>query len=155
MKSNTKRNIFFICVNTAVMILLFLYKYIMIPQIISYEELVRLERGTSGLAVFLFWVPIPLISIVGMIIEQHLRYWIIPDVVYCLATLFYSRVDHTYGIGMFGFFGHYEYNWNIALISRLIDLVLMLLLQLAIKLLIMLVKKIDQKIKSRSANSTK
>ena len=150
MNSNAKRNIFIISVNTAVMLLWFLIKFILIPRIISAEELFRLERESSYLALFLFCMPIPLISIVGMIIEQHLRYWIIPDLVYCLITFFYlSADDLTYvigGIGMFGFFG------GLALMDRLVAFILMLLLQLIVKLIIMLVKIIRRK---KVGNSTK
>ena len=143
MNSNAKRNVIIISFNTTVMLLWFWIKFILIPQIIPARELFRLERGGSGLVLFLFWVPLPLISIVGMIIEQHLRYWIIPDLVYCLMTFFHlAAYDHTYvvgGIGMFGFFG------GLALIDRLVAFILMLLLQLIVKLILMLVKKIRSK----------
>ena len=145
MKQSTAKAITLISFNTAVLLFLFLIKFILIPRILSAEELRRLEWGSSYLAVFLFWVPIPLISIVGMIIEQHLRYWLIPDFVYCAVTYLYSAADQTYGIGVWGFMGNFRYEQRLALADRLATLAFMLLLQLVVKLIIMLVKKIRSK----------
>ena len=145
MNSNTKRSIIIISVNTAVMLLWFLIKYVLIPRAVSAEELRGLGWG-SDLDMFLFWVPIPVISIVGMIIEQHLRYWIIPDLVYCTATYLYSAVDHTYGIGNVGLFFKFQYKQSFALFECFFAFVIILLLQLVFKLIIMLVKKIWSKI---------
>ena len=140
MDKSKKRSVIIIAVNTAVMVLLFLIKFVLLPKIPG----INLSNG-SGLYFLLTWIPIPLISIIGMIKEQHLRFWMIPDLVYCILTFVYSGADYTYDIGMFGLFGNVHYDRSWALIDRLVTLVLMLLLQLIIKLIIMLVKKIRNK----------
>ena len=136
MKPSAKRSITLIAVNTAVMVLLFLGKFVLLPKIPS----INLSDG-SVLFFLLTWIPIPLISIIGMIKEQHLRFWMIPDLVYCILTFIYSGIDQTYDIGMFGLFGNVYYDRRWALVDRLVALALMLLLQLAVKLIIMLVNK--------------
>lgn len=136
MTADTKRSIKLIVVNTSVMVLLFLIKFVLLPKIPD----INLTDG-SDLWFLLTWIPIPLISIIGMIKEQHLRFWIIPDLVYCILTFVYSGSDHTYDIGMFGLFGNVYYDRRWALVDRLVALVLMLLLQLTVKLIIMLVNK--------------
>ena len=140
MTADTKRSIKLIVVNTAVMLLLFLIKFVLLPKIPG----INLSDG-SVLYFLLTWIPIPLISIIGMVKEQHLRFWMIPDLVYCILTFVYSGADYTYDIGMFGLFGNVYYDRRWALIDRLATLVLMLLLQLIIKLIIMLVKKLRSK----------
>ena len=136
MTADKKRSITLIGVNTAVMVLLFSIKFVLLPKIPG----INLIDGFD-LYIPLAVVPIPLISIIGMIKEKHLRFWIIPDLVYCVLTFIYSGIDHTYGIGMRGFFGNDYYDRRWALIDRLVALVLMLLLQLAVKLIIMLANK--------------
>ena len=136
MKPGTKRSITLIAVNTAVMVLLFLGKFVLLPKIPG----INLSDG-SVLFFLLTWIPIPLISIIGMIKEQQLRFWMIPNLVYCILTFIYSGIDQTYDIGMFGLFGNVYYDRRWALVDRLVALVLMLLLQLAVKLIIMLVNK--------------
>ena len=136
MTADKKRSIVFISLNTAVMVLLFFFKFVMLPKIPS----INLSDG-SALNFLLTWAPIPLISIIGMIVEKHMRFWIIPDLVYCILTFIYSGIDQTYGIGMFGIFGNVHYDLSWALTDRFITFVLMLLFQIAVQLIIMRVNK--------------
>ena len=136
MTADKKRSITLIAVNTAVMVVLFLGKFVLLPKIPG----INLSDG-SDLYFLLTWIPIPLISIIGMIKEQHLRFWIIPDLVYCILTFIYSGVDYTYDIGMFGLFGNVHYDRSWALVDRLVALALMLLLQLVIKFIIWIINR--------------
>lgn len=61
MKPNAKRNIIIITVNTLVMTCFFLIKYVFLPRIPN----INLTSG-SDLFFLLTWVPIPLISIIGL-----------------------------------------------------------------------------------------
>lgn len=132
-----KRNIIIIAINTSVMIFFFLIKFILLPQIPE----INLSSG-SDLDFLLTWVPIPLISIIGIVLEQHVRFWIIPDFVYCALSFAVSGEDCPYNIGMTGFFTASHYSREMALIDRLLIFAAILLMQFVIKLLIRLVKKI-------------
>lgn len=143
MKPVAKRNIIIITVNTLVMTCFFLIKYVFLPRIPN----INLASG-SDLFFLLTWVPIPLISIIGLATEQHVRFWIIPDFVYCALTFAISGEDCPYGIGLGGFFTSTYYSRNIALIDRLITFIAILTMQYAVKLLIKLIKKVGGKSKS-------
>ncbi len=132
-----KRNIIIIAINTSVMIFLFLIKFILLPQIPD----INLSSG-SDLDFLLTWVPIPLISIIGMALQQHVRFWIIPDFVYCVLSFAVSGEDCPYNIGMSGLFTASYYSREIALFDRLLTFVAILFIQFVIKLLIRLVKKL-------------
>ena len=136
MTADRKRSIVLISLNTAVMVLLFLFKFVLLPKIPGID----LTDG-SVLYFLLTWVPIPLISIIGMIKEKHIRFWVLPDFVYCILTFICSGIDQTYGIGLFGFFGNVHYDLIWALTDRFITFVLMLLLQIAVQLIIWRVNK--------------
>ena len=140
MKLGTKRNIIIITINTLVMICFFLVKYVLLPRIPD----INLTSG-SDLDFFLIWVPIPLISIIGLVLEQHVRFWIIPDIVYCALSFAVSGEDCPYDIGMGGLFTASYYSRELALYDRLIAFVGILILQLVIKLLIKLIKRIKCK----------
>lgn len=64
MKPNAKRNIIIITVNTLVMIGFFLIKFVLLPRIPN----INLTSG-SDLFFLLTWVPMPLISIIGLALE--------------------------------------------------------------------------------------
>ena len=66
MKPVAKRNIIIITVNTLVMTCFFLIKYVFLPRIPN----INLTIG-SDLFFLLTWVPIPLISIIGLALEQQ------------------------------------------------------------------------------------
>ena len=128
MKPVAKRNIIIITVNTLVMTCFFLIKYVFLPRIPN----INLASG-SDLFFLLTWVPIPLISIIGLALEQQrVLFWIIPD----------------YGIGVVGFFTTAHYSRDAALIDRLLTFALLLIMQYAVKLLIKLIKKVGGKSKS-------
>ncbi len=131
-----KRNIIIIAINTSVMIFFFLIKFILLPQIPD----INLSSG-SDLNFLLTWVSIPLISIIGMALQQHVRFWIIPDFVYCVLSFAVSGEDCPYNIGMSGF-AESHYSRGIALLDRLLTFGAILFMQFAIKLLIRLVKKL-------------
>lgn len=143
MKPVAKRNLIVITVNTLIMTCFFLMKYVFLPLIPN----INLTSG-SDLFFLLTWVPIPLISIIGLVLEQHVRFWIIPDFVYCALTFAISGEDCPYGIGLGGFFTSTYYSRNIALIDRLITFIAILTMQYAVKLLIKLIKKVGGKSKS-------
>lgn len=143
MKPVAKRNLIVITVNTLIMTCFFLMKYVFLPRIPN----INLTSG-SDLFFLLTWVPIPLISIIGLVLEQHVRFWIIPDFVYCALTFAISGEDCPYGIGLGGFFTSTYYSRNIALIDRLITFIAILTMQYAVKLLIKLIKKVGGKSKS-------
>lgn len=143
MKPVAKRNIIITTVNTLVMTCFFLIKYVFLPRIPN----INLTSG-SDLFFLLTWVPIPLISIIGLATEQRVLFWIIPDFVYCALTLAISGEDCPYGIGLGGFFTSTYYSRNIALIDRLITFIAILTMQYAVKLLIKLIKKVGSKSKS-------
>lgn len=109
---------------------------------------INLASG-SDLFFLLTWVPIPLISIIGLALEQQrVLFWIIPDFVYCALSFAISGEDCPYGIGLGGFFTSTYYSRNIALIDRLITFIAILIMQFAVKLLIKLIKKVGGKSKS-------
>ena len=137
MKPVAKRNLIVITVNTLVMTCFFLIKYVFLPRIPN----INLTSG-SDLFFLLTWVPIPLISIIGLVLEKHVRFWIIPDFVYCALTFAISGEDCPYGIGLGGFFTSTYYSRNIALIDRLITFIAILTMQYAVKLLIKLIKRL-------------
>ena len=143
MKPVAKRNIIITTVNTLVMTCFFLIKYVFLPRIPN----INLTSG-SDLFFLLTWVPIPLISIIGLATEQRVLFWIIPDFVYCALTFAISGEDCPYGIVLGGFFTSTYYSRNIALIDRLITFIAILTMQYAVKLLIKLIKKVGSKSKS-------
>lgn len=144
MKPVAKRNIIIITVNTLVMTCFFLIKYVFLPRIPN----INLASG-SDLFFLLTWVPIPLISIIGLALEQQrVLFWIIPDFVYCALSFAISGEDCPYGIGLGGFFTSTYYSRNTALIDRLITFIAILIMQFAVKLLIKLIKKVGGKSKS-------
>lgn len=143
MKPVAKRNIIITTVNTLVMTCFFLIKYVFLPRIPN----INLTSG-ADLFFLLTWVPIPLISIIGLATEQRVLFWIIPDFVYCALTFAISGEDCPYGIGLGGFFTSTYYSRNIALIDRLITFIAILTMQYAVKLLIKLIKKVGSKSKS-------
>ena len=143
MKPVAKRNIIITTVNTLVMTCFFLIKYVFLPRIPN----INLTSG-SDLFFLLTWVPIPLISIIGLATEQRVLFWTIPDFVYCALTFAISGEDCPYGIGLGGFFTSTYYSRNIALIDRLITFIAILTMQYAVKLLIKLIKKVGSKSKS-------
>lgn len=137
MKLSIKRQVLTTVINTAVMAAFFLIKYIFLPEIPNID----LTSG-SDLDFILTWIPIPLISIIGMIYEKHLRFWIVPDLVYCALSFAVSGENCPYDIGISGFFTASHYSRNAALIDRAITFAAILLMQLIIKLLIGLVIRI-------------
>lgn len=143
MKPVAKRNIIIITVNTLVMTYFFLIKYVFLPHIPN----INLTSG-SDLFFLLTWVPIPLISIIGLALEQHVRFWIIPDFVYCALSFAISEKVLDYGIGVVGFFTTAHYSRDAALIDRLLTFALLLIMQFAVKLLIKLIKMVGGKSKS-------
>lgn len=144
MKQLAQKPLVLISINTAVMVVFFLIKYILLPQIPG----IKLSSGTD-LYFLLTYVPIPLISIVGMVLERHVRFWIIPDFVYCALAFAFSE-GSPYGMGLFGVFDKH-YRRDIALLQAFIAFILIVLIQLFIKLIIKLVLKIKSKT-SKSAN---
>lgn len=144
MKSDTKRNLIIITVNTLVMICFFLIKYVFLPRIPNIQL-----TSSSSITSFLNWVVIPLIFIIGLALEQQrVLFWIIPDFVYCALSFAISEKVLDYGIGVVGFFTTAHYSCNIALIDRLITFIAILIMQFAVKLLIRLIKKVGVKPKS-------
>lgn len=144
MKPVAKRNIIIITVNTLVMTCSFLIKYVFLPRIPN----INLASG-SDLFFLLTWVPIPLISIIGLALEQQrVLFWIIPDFVYCALSFAISEKVLDYGIGVVGFFTTAHYSRDAALIDRLLTFALLLIMQYAVKLLIKLIKKVGGKSKS-------
>lgn len=144
MNLSTKKLLLTTAVNTAVMTAFFLIKFILLPRIPD----INLSSG-SDLDFLLIWVPIPLISIIGMICEKHVRFWIIPDFVYCALSFAASGEGRPYGIGVTGLFTAAGYSREDALIDRLLTFAAILLMQLIIKLLINTAVKIRAKKKNR------
>lgn len=138
MKQTAKKPLVLISINTAVMVVFFLIKYILLPSITDIKPSVG-----NVLYFVLTYAAIPLISIVGMILERHVRFWIIPDFVYCALAFAFSE-GSPYGIGLFGVFDKH-YRRDIALLEEFIAFVLIVLVQLLIKLIIKLVLKIKSK----------
>ena len=144
MKQLAKKPLVLISINTAVMVVFFLIKYILLPSIID------IKSSVGDISYLLLtYVSIPLISIVGMILERHVRFWIIPDFVYCALAFAFSE-GSPYGMGLFGVFDKH-YRRDIALLQAFIAFILIVLIQLFIKLIIKLVLKIKSK-GSKSAN---
>ena len=144
MKQLAKKPLVLISINTAVMVVFFLIKYILLPSIID------IKSSVGDISYLLLtYVSIPLISIVGMILEQHVRFWIIPDFIYCALAFAFSE-GSPYGMGLFGVFDKH-YRRDIALLQAFIAFILIVLIQLFIKLIIKLVLKIKSK-GSKSAN---
>ena len=144
MKQLAKKPLVLISINTAVMVVFFLIKYILLPSIID------IKSSVGDISYLLLtYVSIPLISIVGMILERHIRFWIIPDFVYCALAFAFSE-GSPYGMGLFGVFDKH-YRRDIALLQAFIAFILIVLIQLFIKLIIKLVLKIKSK-GSKSAN---
>lgn len=138
MKQTTKKPLVLISINTAVMVVFFLIKYILLPSFTDIEISVG-----NVLYFVLTYAAIPLISIVGMILERHVRFWIIPDFVYCALAFAFSE-GSPYGMGLFGVFDKH-YRRDIALLEEFIAFILIVLIQLLIKLIIKLVLKIKSK----------
>ena len=136
MKPNIKSNVFIIIINSLVMICLFLVKFVFLPKVPN----INLSIG-SDLYFLLTWVPIPLISIIGISLERHIRFWIIPDFIYCALSFAVSSEDCPYGIGVSGFFTASYYSRQAALIDRLLTFVIIVLVQLVIKFLINLINR--------------
>ena len=144
MKSDAKRNIIIITVNTLVMIGVFLIKFVLLPRIPNIQL-----TNSSSITSFLNWVVIPLIFIIGLALEQQrVLFWIIPDFVYCTLSFAISEKVLDYGIGVVGFFTTAHYSRDVALIDRLLTFALLLIMQFAVKLLIKLIKKVGGKSKS-------
>lgn len=144
MKQLAKKPLVLISINTAVMVVFFLIKYILLPSIID------IKSSVGDISYLLLtYVSIPLISIVGMILERHIRFWIIPDFIYCALAFAFSE-GSPYGMGLFGVFDKH-YRRDIALLQAFIAFILIVLIQLFIKLIIKLVLKIKSK-GSKSAN---
>lgn len=144
MKQLAKKPLVLISINTAVMVVFFLIKYILLPSIID------IKSSVGDISYLLLtYVSIPLISIVGMILERHIRFWIIPDFIYCALAFAFSE-GSPYGMGLFGVFDKH-YRRDIALLEAFIAFILIVLIQLFIKLIIKLVLKIKSK-GSKSAN---
>lgn len=144
MKSDAKRNIIIITVNTLVMIGVFLIKFVLLPRIPNIQL-----TNSSSITSFLNWVVIPLIFIIGLALEQQrVLFWIIPDFVYCALSFAISEKVLDYGIGVVGFFTTAHYSRDVALIDRLLTFALLLIMQFAVKLLIKLIKKVGGKSKS-------
>lgn len=144
MKSDAKRNIIIITVNTLVMIGVFLIKFVLLPRIPNIQL-----TNSSSITSFLNWVVIPLIFIIGLALEQQrVLFWIIPDFVYCALSFAISEKVLDYGIGVVGFFTTAHYSRGAALIDRLLTFALLLIMQFAVKLLIKLIKKVGGKSKS-------
>lgn len=144
MKSDAKRNIIIITVNTLVMIGVFLIKFVLLPRIPNIQL-----TSSSSITSFLNWVVIPLIFIIGLALEQQrVLFWIIPDFVYCALSFAISEKVLDYGIGVVGFFTTAHYSRDAALIDRLLTFALLLIMQFAVKLLIKLIKKVGGKSKS-------
>lgn len=119
MKLSIKHQILITVINTAVMVRFFLIMYVFLPMIPGFN------LAKDELRLLLAWVPIPLISIVGLIIERHLRFWIIPDFIYCALSFAISGENNPYGIGQRGLFiTHYSREW--ALFDREIAFCLIL-----------------------------
>lgn len=144
MKSDAKRDIIIITVNTLVMIGVFLIKFVLLPRIPNIQL-----TSSSSITSFLNWVVIPLIFIIGLALEQQrVLFWIIPDFVYCALSFTISEKVLDYGIGVVGFFTTAHYSRDVALIDRLLTFALLLIMQFAVKLLIKLIKKVGGKSKS-------
>ena len=144
MKSDAKRNIIIITVNTLVMIGVFLIKFVLLPRIPNIQL-----TSSSSITSFLNWVVIPLIFIIGLALEQQrVLFWIIPDFVYCAMSFAISEKVLDYGIGVVGFFTTAQYSRDATLIDRLLTFALLLIMQFAVKLLIKLIKKVGGKSKS-------
>ena len=138
MKQFAKKPLVLISINTAVMVVFFLIKYILLPSIID------IKSSVGDILYFLLtYVSIPLISIVGMILERHVRFWIIPDFVYCALAFAFSE-GSPYGMGLFGVFDKH-YRRDIALLQAFNAFIQIVLIQLFIKLIINLVLKIKSK----------
>jgi len=134
MEQEGKRQLIIIAINTAVIAAIFLIKFILLPLIPGTDF-----NNATDEYFFMTWVPVPLFSIIALIIERQVRLLIIPDFVYCALTFAISGQDWCpFDTGMYG--GLYPYySRDIALIDRCITFVLMLVMQLIIKGIIVLV----------------
>lgn len=137
MKLSIKHQILITVINAVVMTGIFLIKYIFLPMIPGIDI-----SNNTALKIFWLFIPIPLVSIVGLIIERHLRFWIIPDFVYCALSFLVSGENCPYGIGRVGLFEASGYSRKWALFDREIAFCLILFMQSIIRLIIFIVTKV-------------
>lgn len=138
MKLGLKKYVTMTALNIVVVIVYFAISFFVLPNIPGIGKSI-----STDLDVIIISLPILLISIIMMIYEQHLQFWIVPDIIYCVLMITTSNdIFHPYGIGVFGFDPlNRAYEKDIALIESIIVLTIMLIVQSVVKLLNRLIKR--------------
>ena len=141
MKSDSKKYIIAMAINTGIVIVYYILAFLIIPNapVLSFIE--------EDLDIILISLPIMIISVVMVICRKSFRVWVIPDIVFCVLVFATSSENfHPYGVGLFGFGPVSKtYERKVALIESAIILIVLLGTQLAAKLVSGLVVRLKSK----------